>query len=427
MKKSLILILLFSLSTVSCSSASKNQRTNKKALRADKKEATQEETKKGVEATQEETKKGVEEQRETNNTEKKEESRNLKEKEKTKQDIQESKNMKDKEDSLNPIWQLEISEEEKKAFQKKLDFSKEKTEILFLPMIHYEKGNLKTLINSVYKAVEKEIQNIHPFIVSRNELYLMETPKKLMEAPKKINKSSSPLFFHFFTENFFDFEKEEYNLKKFVNFINNQPHEKHFDLLKNINAFIETKVLEWEIRTEEKRKEIFYSLRSFRLKALCRLRMRLVSSKSGLTIWENIKEGKIESKAKNFIESSREKSLLNHFDLTHRSLWEAFGKLLPSLIEAIEKLTWKGRVALVSEDKIYINGGKDSGIQIGDVLKITQEEKNIFDPETGEFIGKTQGNTKGFIKVIRHFGEDGSVATIQSGSDFKANDKVKLF
>ena len=398
-----------------------------------------------------------------------------------------TKNMKEKEeDRLKSMWEFKISKEEKKDFQKKLNLSKKKVELLFLPMIQYEKGKLKQILDVTYKAAQQEVQNIHPFISSKNTFYKVNlnfdsssSPEVLFSSPplssshfykledqekeKKNNeakyiknkiwpssfeevsknegdsefnrnsknlpylesiRSPPPSSLNFFIENFFDFQREEYDLEKLVHFIVNQSNKKAFDLLKTLNAFVEIQLMDWEISAKKKRKRL-YSI--FRIQALCRIRMKLVSAQSGLTLWKETKEGKIFNDSKRFMESSREKLLLTHFSLTQRSLWEAFGKLLPSLVEAIEKLTWKGKIALIFEDKIYINGGKDSGIQIGDVLKTFHKEKEIFDPETGEFLGKTEGSMKGLLRVIRHFGSNGSVATIQSGSDFKANDRVVLF
>ena len=94
---------------------------------------------------------------------------------------------------------------------------------------------------------------------------------------------------------------------------------------------------------------------------------------------------------------------------------------------AIDKLSWEGRVALVTGDRIYINAGRLSGIQMGDILKILEKGQEIFDPESGGFLGDSPGRMKGTIEIVSYFGKDGSIGVIHSGSGFKENDKAELY
>ena len=50
-------------------------------------------------------------------------------------------------------------------------------------------------------------------------------------------------------------------------------------------------------------------------------------------------------------------------------------------------------------NKIYINAGRESGIQISDVLRVMTEGTEIFDPETGALIGVSAGEVKGTVEV----------------------------
>ena len=60
-------------------------------------------------------------------------------------------------------------------------------------------------------------------------------------------------------------------------------------------------------------------------------------------------------------------------------------------------------------NKIYVNAG-ESGLNIGDILKVLTEGNEIYDPES-EFIGLSKGEIKGTIE-IDFFGPDGSIAII---------------
>lgn len=120
-------------------------------------------------------------------------------------------------------------------------------------------------------------------------------------------------------------------------------------------------------------------------------------------------------------------SLSDDPELVRQTVRKAFVTGLPDLVKAIEKLNWEGRIAMVSGEKIYINAGRLSGIQIGDILKITEEGEDVYDPDTGRFIGTAPGRMKGTVEIVSYFGKDGSISVIHSGSGFQENDRVELY
>jgi hypothetical protein len=71
--------------------------------------------------------------------------------------------------------------------------------------------------------------------------------------------------------------------------------------------------------------------------------------------------------------------------------------------------------------------GKVSGLQVGDILKVSEDGEDVYDPQTGNYIGGVPGRLKGTLEVISYFGQDGSIAVIHSGSGFKENDKIELY
>lgn len=68
-----------------------------------------------------------------------------------------------------------------------------------------------------------------------------------------------------------------------------------------------------------------------------------------------------------------------------------------------------------------------SGLQVGDILKVTEEGHEVYDPETGAYIGNAPGRMKGTLEVISYFGKDGAISILHSGSGIKENDKVELY
>lgn len=110
-----------------------------------------------------------------------------------------------------------------------------------------------------------------------------------------------------------------------------------------------------------------------------------------------------------------------------RLIGEALVSLIPRMIEAMDKLVWEGRVAMVQGERVFLNVGKLSGLNIGDILKVSDEGEDVFDPQTGSLIGKVPGRLKGTLEVISYFGADGAIALVHSGSGFKENDRVELY
>ncbi len=103
-------------------------------------------------------------------------------------------------------------------------------------------------------------------------------------------------------------------------------------------------------------------------------------------------------------------------------------QLIIPMQETLSQFKWNGRLALVKGDRIYLNVGRMSGLQVGDLLRVFDEKgEEIFDPESGDSIGKAPGNMKGTLEVISYFGQDGAIAVVHSGAGFQENDLVELY
>jgi hypothetical protein len=90
------------------------------------------------------------------------------------------------------------------------------------------------------------------------------------------------------------------------------------------------------------------------------------------------------------------------------------------------RLGWEGRVALIQGNKVYLNVGEKSGLRVGDLLRVSQLGDEVYDPQSGKWIGRTPGRMKGTVEVVGFFGEDGAIAVIHSGGGFQVNDRVQV-
>ena len=113
--------------------------------------------------------------------------------------------------------------------------------------------------------------------------------------------------------------------------------------------------------------------------------------------------------------------------IIERLMGQAFISLIPRITASMDKLVWEGRVAMVQGERIFLNVGRLSGLNIGDIIKVSDDGEDVFDPQTGSEIGKVPGRLKGTLEVISYFGTDGAITLIHSGSGFKENDRVELY
>ncbi len=98
-----------------------------------------------------------------------------------------------------------------------------------------------------------------------------------------------------------------------------------------------------------------------------------------------------------------------------------------TITRALDKINWEGRVAKISGGRVYINAGRASGLNIGDILKVMTPGEDIYDPLTGAYMGRSQGQPKGTLEIVDFLGTDGAISTIHSGGGFLEGDSVQLY
>ncbi len=91
----------------------------------------------------------------------------------------------------------------------------------------------------------------------------------------------------------------------------------------------------------------------------------------------------------------------------------------------LAKIPWFGRVEFIKEGKVYLNLGQNSGLKVGDRLRVVEPGKEVVNPTTHSILGYTADVPQGEVKVTELLGNSGAVALALSGGPFKANDKVK--
>ena len=156
--------------------------------------------------------------------------------------------------------------------------------------------------------------------------------------------------------------------------------------------------------------------------------LQMFSVKSGSSMVHEHRSARVQEEVTRVAKYSyTDKELQDNPQLIRSVTIQAFQQMIPPILRALRKLNWEGRIALVRGERIYLNAGRLSGIQVGDLLRITEGREEVFDPETGSYIGKIRGRMKGTVEVVSYFGKDGAVTIIHSGSGFKENDIVEFY
>jgi len=157
-------------------------------------------------------------------------------------------------------------------------------------------------------------------------------------------------------------------------------------------------------------------------------RIRLVAAGSGRDLMNTVKTVSVEKSDVRFGEKLDLASFLkSNPEILRQLVKEVFVEFVPAVGLALNKVQWEGRIAMVSGDRIFLNVGKISGLQVGEILKVSDEGEEIYDPQSGNFIGRVSGRLKGTLEVVSFFGKDGAIAVVHSGSGFRENDRVEPY
>lgn len=161
--------------------------------------------------------------------------------------------------------------------------------------------------------------------------------------------------------------------------------------------------------------------------AAASVELRLVDVNTAKEIALGQGAGTSESTSMNLFGVDREDNEEYRNEIVTEALADAIKKALPALNKEIDRIQWKGKIAKIAGVKLYVNAGRATGLNIGDILKVSSQGQDIFDPDTGLFLGRTAGDLKGTLEVVEYFGEDGSISRVHSGANFIEGDIIQLY
>jgi hypothetical protein len=165
-----------------------------------------------------------------------------------------------------------------------------------------------------------------------------------------------------------------------------------------VNSVLEGKILDLKIKRSSDQVGL---IRNMTTKFESVLRVRVINSRGGRDLMNIIKTVEVDEPNTRVAERvETDRFVENNPELIKKIVEEAFLNFTPQVVASLDKVVWEGRIAAVSGDRIYLNVGRVSGLQVGDILKVTEEGKYVYDPETGYHIGKSRGRMKENLEVL---------------------------
>jgi hypothetical protein len=141
--------------------------------------------------------------------------------------------------------------------------------------------------------------------------------------------------------------------------------------------------------------------------AIIKIDMRLVDTFTGKTL-KNLSANNPMIAAKEKGSFSEEKAKVKAIDVTIANLGR-------SLAKELDGMDWFCRIAKVEGEEVYMNAGRLTGLQVGDVMEVFRPGGSG-DP----------GEVKGKIRISAFFGIDASMGRLIQGKNPDVNDILKL-
>lgn len=181
-----------------------------------------------------------------------------------------------------------------------------------------------------------------------------------------------------------------------------------------------------EARVRQKSDEVGF-VRKVKSMAESNVEVKVFDVLGNKELFSEVVDGNISDDNFRFYMSESEDNLAYRQDLLRYSIQVAVRKMVPRVIKVGSKMDWMGRVAKIIGTRIYINAGRSSGLNLGDILKVITEGQEVYDPESGAMIGISQGEVKGTLEVIDYLAQDGAICILHSGGSVTEGDFVQLY
>ena len=157
--------------------------------------------------------------------------------------------------------------------------------------------------------------------------------------------------------------------------------------------------------------------------AKCAVDVRVVDASTGQLLFADSGKGEFERKAQEVLGLGTRAG----YDETlgQEALRSAITKFMDNLVQKLQSVEWSGAVAMVSGTDVYINAGRDVGLNPGDILVVQTLGQEIIDPQTKIVLGRTRGAAKAEL-MVTDIDERFTITKIRSGIGIQVGDMVRI-
>jgi hypothetical protein len=152
--------------------------------------------------------------------------------------------------------------------------------------------------------------------------------------------------------------------------------------------------------------------------ALCKISLEIYNTETGKVLRHLT--------ARNPFFLSRENGDMSSERAKVKAIDLAIELVADDLLKSLLSLDWHTRIASIERDRVFLNAGRLSGLEKGDVLEVYSSGDQVIDKTTNLPLGRTKGSYKGDVEVVEVFGVDASWAKITKAASFAPTDLVYL-
>jgi len=152
---------------------------------------------------------------------------------------------------------------------------------------------------------------------------------------------------------------------------------------------------------------------SKRQRATCTVEVRVLDVETGMVVYADSGKGIAEKTSGTFLGVGS--SAGYDETLEGEALRAAIVKLTENIVSQIYETPWNCHIADITEEKIYIDAGKESGLQKGSKLSVYRQGKEIISLTTRVVLGREEKKIA-VVEVVDFLGEDGAAVKVLEGT-----------
>ncbi len=168
-------------------------------------------------------------------------------------------------------------------------------------------------------------------------------------------------------------------------------------------------------------------LRQTQSLAAVEIEIKLFDVAGGREVMATSRSGEASSSAMVAFEGKDMQSTAYRTELIKLAIRNTVKTISPQILLGMEKMQWEGKIAKITGSKVVLNSGRMSGLVGGDILRVLTPGEDVYDPATGAYLGRTDGQLKGTLEVQDFVGPDAALAVVHTGGQFQLGDVVRLY